>query len=202
MTKHIKWLFFLLPVLFLLLCLLAMTALRTTAGQAAASVGLSVQSVFDTRACAFNSNASNCNGQYPVTTQGQPVVGSGACIDGRTKKFPTTLADANGHPLAELDLYWSPICQSYFAYALSYQGNATIQVKVIEHNGIVVYNPLDHYTSELFDTEQSSQAIHGMAAWSPLLWSPTNAVSAEATFDGTMSNAIIDTPLYVAGVQQ
>ncbi len=198
--EHMKQLFILASVLFLLFCLGSAFLFRGTSVQALSALSVSMQNAFDTRACAANSNGSNCDGQYPVTVHAKPGLGSGACIDGQTKFFPQVLKDANNNPTAEVDLYWSPTCQTYFAHATSFQGQATITVKVIEHSGIG--DTIDGTHFEYFNSEESSGSIHGSDAWSPMKWSRTGRVSAEATFDGQTYSAVLDTPQYVGGVQQ
>lgn len=198
--KQMKQLYILASILFLLLCLSGAFLFRETSVLALSGLSLSMQNTFDTRACAANSNGSNCDGQYPVTIQAKPGVGSGVCIDDRTKKFPQVLKDANNNLTAEVDLYWSPTCQTYFAQATSFQGKATITVKVVEHSGISY--TVDGTQFEYFNSEESSGPIHGSDGWSPMKWSPTGHVSAEATFDGQNYSAVLDTPQYVGGVQQ
>jgi len=159
-----------------------------------------MQGISDTRACAANTNSANCDGQYPVTVLAKPGVGSGACIDSQTQRFPQVFQDEKNTPLAELDLYWSPTCQTYFAHALFFQGQTTITVKVVEHSGLGY--TIDGTRFEYFNVEQSSGSVQGSDVWSPMKWSSSGSVSAEAKFSGPNGGTLLTTPRYIGGVPQ
>ena len=159
------------------------------------------QSPYDTRACAFNPSSANCDGQLPVTTNGDPGVGSGACIDAHTVKYPQPFTQ-NGVQVGEFDLFWSPTCQSYFSF-VAYTGvpNVTITVKTTQHSGITVYDPLDQATFEYFNQEETTGPVQQNEAWSPIKWSPDKGVSADATIMDGQGNLLIttETLTYVGG---
>ena len=174
---HIMWIslgfLVLVSVFFLSLVLL----LQQTSGTAnAASLRVLSLSIYDTRDCADNPDPFVCDGQMPVITQGPIEDGSGACLDGSQKKFPSFFPDKQ-HMTEEIDLYWSDLCQSYFAYAFTSRNDVNLTIKIIEHSGITAGGDENH--NEQFNSEQSLGPVLQETIWSPIKYSPTGYISAQ-----------------------
>lgn len=184
-----------------LLCLAGVLLSRGMPARAVSGLGLSLSNRFDTRACVGNPNSANCNGQFPVTLQGTPGIGSGSCIDKNTKKFPTLFPDSN-NPTEEVDLYWSPSCQSYFAYGWTHRSNTKLTIKIIQHSNIIITVDATH--DEFFNSEATNGPIQQTEIWSPISYDPTAHVSAQMIVQDANGNGLndVETPQFVGGIQQ
>jgi hypothetical protein len=175
---------------------------------------------WDTRLCAFRPSDQNCSGKYPVSP---PHVapsfgtknGAGACIDGSSKVIENqVIMDGTGAAQGNLELWWLPTCHSYFAYvSFSYTPaqvtSAAIWIQTETYGWFQQLSQLPpqsnavEQTGPLSGTTLASSEELGSQLYSPLIYAPSDTVS--ASIDLEVAGGISlgnSTCSYAAGVQQ
>lgn len=182
------------------------------------------QASFDTRPCAANPSPETCNGKYPVSPPHVSPsfgvqIGAGACIDDSHKIVENqVITDTARNAVGTLQLWWLGRCRSYFGYVtfsfpLSQVQSASIQVQTETSNGFLQWfdnvsqlPPLvtgTEQTGPVTDSTLASGFMLGQQLYSPLIYSPSDPVSAhiDIKLSGGISYANY-TASYAGGVKQ
>jgi len=185
--------------------LYAASTLSMAANGAQASQGLDPTKLiadpasFDTRPCAANPSPDTCNGKYPVSPPHVSPsfgvqIGAGACIDDSHKIVENqVISDTTGNAVGTLQFWWLGRCRSYFgsvsfSFPLSQVQSVSILVQTETSNGFLQWfdnvsqlPPLvtgSEQTGPISGSTLTTDVKLGQQLYSPLLYSPSDPVSA------------------------